>query len=65
MNPIFMQLLRKAKTRADELKTKKKKTATSHETEPIFPISVSIAIKLVILFIVIYIIDDYGWFIWR
>lgn len=64
MNPIFMQLLRKAKMRADELKTKRKKTATSYETEPIFPFSVSTVIKLIVLFIVIYIIDSYGWFVW-
>jgi hypothetical protein len=63
MNPIFLQLMIKAKMRVDELKAKKAKTAMSHETETTFPFSVSTFIRLIILFIVLYLIDINGWFI--
>jgi hypothetical protein len=64
MNPIFMQLLIKAKKQLEEVKAKKTKTAMSCNTDPRFSFSASVIIELIILFLIIYIIESYGWFIW-
>ena len=64
MNPIFLHLMIKAKMRVDELKAKKTQNEMTRKNEPMFPLPVSTVIRLIILLIVLYLIDSYGWFIW-